>query len=152
MSPKTKAAAPLGPGEERSRQRRRRQWMYLAIAGCMGGVIGGITGFYDEGEGNLFTGGAEAMTLPPLLALAIAAGLLAAFLALPLYGFRLIDDYKRERNLVAFTGGCLAVIAGYPVWAVLHAGGFVPKPHAFGVFAIAYVSMTVSFLYARWRL
>jgi hypothetical protein len=64
----------------------------------------------------------------------------------------MIDDYKREHNLVAFTGGCLSVIAGFPVWAALHAGGLVPPPHAFGIFALAYVSMFLSFLFARWRI
>lgn len=142
----------LGPGEARTRKRQRVQIVYLAIAGAIGGVIGGATGFFDQGEGNLFAGGWESLTLPPAVALGLVALLLVGFLFLPLYGFRMIDDYKRERNLVAFTGGCLSVIAGFPVWATLHAGGFVPPPHAFGIFAIAYVSMILSFLYARWRL
>ncbi|MFO6447262.1 hypothetical protein ACLBKU_08975 [Erythrobacter sp. NE805] len=145
-------ARPLGPGEARTRQRLRRQWIYLAVAVVLGGVLGGLTGFFDQSEGSSFLGDFAAMRLPAPLALALALGFLAALLALPLYGFRLIDDYKRERNLIAFTGGCLSVISGYPVWAVLHAGGFVPAPHAFGMFAIAYVSMILSFLYARWRL
>jgi len=149
-----KTKTPLGPGEARTRQRRRRQIIYLGAAALAGGLIGGVTGFFDQGDGSasLFRGGLDTLRLPPLLAVALAAGFLAALVALPLYGFRMIDDYKRERNLIAFTGGCLSVLAGYPVWAVLHAGGFVPAPHAFGIFAIAYVSMILSFLYARWRL
>ncbi len=147
--PKT---AELGPGEARTRQRRRRQIIYLGIAAIIGGTLGGVTGFFDQGEGNLFSGGWENLKLPPAIAIALAIGFLAAFLVLPLYGFGMIDDYKRERNFIAFTGGCVSVLAGYPVWAVLYAGGFVPPPHAFGIFAIAYVSMIVAFLYARWRL
>ncbi len=142
----------LGPGEARTRQRRRTQMIYLGVAAIIGGTIGGMAGFFDQGDGNVFSGNWESMKLPPTIAIIIAVGFLAALLALPLYGFRMIDDYKRERNLIAFTGGCLSVLAGYPMWAVLHAGGFVPAPHAFGMFAIAYVSMIVSFLYARWRL
>lgn len=141
-----------GPGEARTRQRRRTQMFYLGIAVAVGGVIGLLTGLFDQGDGNLFGGDWEDLKLPPMLALGIAVLLLAGFLALPLYGFRMIDDYKREQNLIAFTGGCLAVISGFPVWAVLHAGGFVPPPHAFGVFALAYVAMTASFVFARWRL
>lgn len=144
--------ADLGPGEARTRQRRRNQFVYLAIAGVIGGVIGAITGFFDQGDGNLFAGDWEKLSLPPALALGLVVLLLAGFVGLPLYGFRKVDDYKRQHNLVGFTGGCLAVQAGFPVWAVLHAGGFVPPPHAFGIFAIAYVAMIVSFFYARWRL
>lgn len=148
----TDTKPPLGPGEARTRQRRRTQMLYFGVAVAVGGVIGLLTGFFDEGDGNLFGGDWDALKLPPLLAIGVAVMLLAGFLALPLYGFRMIDDYKREQNLIAFTGGCLAVIAGFPVWAVLHAGGFVPAPHAFGIFAIAYAAMIVSFLFARWRL
>jgi drug/metabolite transporter (DMT)-like permease len=144
--------AQIGPGEARTRKRRRNQIVFVAIAGLIGGVIGFATGFFDQGDGNLFAGEWEDLKLPPALALGLVVLLLGGLLALPVYGFRMIDDYKREQNLVAFTGGCLAVISGFPVWAVLHAGGFVPPPHAFGIFAIAYVAMIASFLFARWRL
>lgn len=140
------------PGEARTRQRQRRQMLYLGLAGAIGGVIGLATGLFDQGAGNLFGGGWQELELPPMLAPGLVALLIGGFVALPLWGFRMIDDYKREQNFIGFTGGCLSVLAGYPIWAVLHAGGFVPPPHAFGIFAIAYVSMILSFLYARWRL
>jgi drug/metabolite transporter (DMT)-like permease len=143
---------PLGPGEARTRERQRRQIFYVGIAALIGGVIGFFTGVFDEGDGSLFRGDWERLKLPPVLALGLVALLIAGFVVLPLSGFRMIDDYKREQNLIAFTGGCVSVLAGYPVWAVLYAGGFTPAPHAFGIFAIAYVSMIASFLYARWRL
>ncbi len=142
----------LGPGEARTRQRNIRQALYIGLAGVIGGLIGFATGFFDQGEGNLFAGDWESLKLPPMLAIGLAVMLLGGFVVLPLSGFRMIDDYKREHNYVAFTGGCVAVLGGFPVWAVLHAGGFVPPPHAFGIYAIAFVSMMVSFLYARWRL
>lgn len=142
----------LGPGEARTRQRVRTQVKYLGLAGLIGGTVGFLSGVFDKSDNSLFAGSTEAMQLPPALAVVVALLLLGGFLALPLYGFRLIDDYKREHNYIGFTGGCLAVLAGYPVWAVLHAGGFVPPPHAFGVFAIAFGSMIASYLYARWRL
>jgi hypothetical protein len=144
--------ATLGPGEARNRQRNRTQMLFIGVAAVIGGLIGIMTGFFDQGDGNLFSGDWAKLKLPPLLAIGLAGLLLAGFLALPLYGFKMIDDYKREHNLVAFTGGCLSVIAGFPVWAVLHAGGLVPPPHAFGIFALAYVSMFLSFLFARWRI
>jgi hypothetical protein len=143
---------PLGPGEARTRQRQRRQLIYFGLAAVIGGVIGGATGFFDQGEGNLFGGDWDQLKLPPALALGLVVLLIGGFVVLPLWGFRMIDDYKREHNYIGFTGGCVSVLAGYPIWAVLYAGGFVPPPHAFGIFAIAYVSMIASFLYARWRL
>ena len=152
--PRTNPAGHLatGPGEARTRQRNRMQMLFIGVAAIIGGMIGFGTGFFDQGDGSLFAGNWEQLKLPPLMAIGIAVLVLGAFLALPLYGFGMIDDYKREHNYIAFTGGCLSVLSGFPVWAVLYAGGFVPPPHAFGLFAIAYVSMLLSFLYARWRL
>ncbi|QDH34926.1 hypothetical protein [Porphyrobacter sp. YT40] len=142
----------LGPGEARTRQRVRTQTLFLIAAGVVGALIGLSTGFFDEGSGNLFAGDWEALKLPRWLALMLAALMLFGLVALPLWGFAKIDDYKRQHNLIGFTGGCIAVLSGFPVWAVLYAGGFVPPPHAFGVFAIAYVAMLASFLYARWKI
>ncbi|AOL23592.1 hypothetical protein Ga0102493_112580 [Erythrobacter litoralis] len=136
---------PIGPGEVRTRQRQRRQIVYVAIAALLGGGIGFVTGFFDKGDGSLFTGEWEALSLDPAIAVILALALVAGFTVLPLYGFTQVDEMKREYNLIAFTGGCIAVITGFPVWAVLYAGGFVPAPHAFGVFAIAFVAMMVSY-------
>lgn len=141
----------LTPGEARHRQRQRSQIAYIAFAGFAGGAIGFMTGFFDQGDGSLFTGDWENLKLDPAIAIGVSIALVGAFLVLPLYGFRKIDDYKREHNLIGFTGGCLAVLTGFPVWAALYAGGFAPPPTAFGIFAIAFVSMFVSFLYARFR-
>lgn len=142
----------FGPGEARTRQRQRRQMVFLGLAALIGGLTGLATGLFDQGNGNLFGGDWEQLKLPPMLALGLAVMLIGGFVVLPLWGFRMIDDYKREHNYIGFTGGCLSVLAGYPIWAVLYAGGFTPPPHAFGIFAIAYVSMIAAFLFARWRL
>ena len=141
----------LSPGEARLRQRQRRQIIYLGIAAVIGGGIGFSTGFFDKGDGNLFAGDWGDLKLSPAIAIVLAAALVVGFLILPLYGFRLIDELKREQNLIGMTGGCLAVLTGFPVWAVLYAGGFAPPPTAFGIFAICFVSMAASFLYVKWR-
>lgn len=57
-------------------------------------------------------------------------------------GLPQIDEHQVKNNLIGMTGGCIAVIAGYPVWAVLALGGFLPLP---SVFAIAFVSMAATF-------
>ncbi len=142
----------LTPGEARTRQRQRRYVGYVAFASVIGGIAGFFTGFLDQGDGNLLAGDFEQLKLAPWLALVIAAAMLVGFLVLPLYGFRLVDDYKREQSYIGYSGGFLGVMAGFPVWIALHAGDFVPPPHAFGLFAIGFGAMCVAYLYARWRL
>jgi hypothetical protein len=140
-----------GPGEARTRQRQLRQALYIGVAVIVGAIIGGLTGFFDRGDGNLFGSEWDQLALDPAMAILLAALLLFGFGFLPLYGFRTIDEMKREHNLIAFTGGCTAVLAGFPMWAVLHAGGLGAAPHPFGVWLLAFGGMTVAYLYAWWR-
>ena len=142
----------LGPGEARTRQRQRRQMKYLGFAAITGGIIGTMTGFFDQGDGSLFSNDWDKLSLHPAVAIITALLLLFGFALLPLYGFRSIDELKREQNFIGFTGGCVAVLAGFPMWAVLHAGGFGSAPTPFGVWAMAFVGMMAPFLYARWRM
>lgn len=141
----------LGPGEARTRIRQRRQLVFIALGGVIGGIIGGLTGLFDQGNGNLFSGDWDKLKLNPAIAIVISALIIVGFIALPLRGFGQIDEFKRENNFIGFTGGCLAVIGGFPIWAVLHAGGMLPPPHAFGIWVIGFGAMSVSYLYARWR-
>jgi putative flippase GtrA len=140
----------LSPGEARTKARQRRQIIYFCVAMLIGALIGFFTGFFDQGDGNLFAGDWEDLSLPPAVSIGIAIGVLFGFLILPLWGFTQIDDYKREQNYISFTGGMHGVLAGFPIWAVLYAGGFAPPPHAFGIWAIGFVSMAVAYLYAWW--
>ncbi len=139
-----------GPGEARTRQ--RRQFAYFGIAVMVGGMIGLITGAFDRGDGNLFSNEWDKLALDPPVAILLAGLLLFGFALLPLYGFHTIDEVKREHNFIGFTGGCTAVLAGFPIWAVLHAGGIGAAPHPFGVWLLAFVGMIISYLYAKWRL
>jgi hypothetical protein len=147
-----KSRPALGPGEARSRQRDMRQALYIGFAAIIGGVIGALTGAFDRGEGHLFGTDWDKLELDPGIAIVIAGLLGFGFAVLPLYGFRRIDELKRDQNLIAFTGGATAVLAGFPMWAVLHAGGFGAAPHPFGVWMLAFVGMIAAYLYARWRL
>jgi hypothetical protein len=143
---------PSGPGEARLRKRQRVQVITMFAAAAVAGGIGFLTGYFDQGDGNLLSGDWDKLKLSPALAVLIATLSVAVFLILPIRNMMQADDYQREVSLIAFTGGFFAVSAGFPVWAVLHAGGFVPPPHAFGIFAIAYVAMCGSLLLAYWRL
>ena len=138
-----------GPGEIRAKQRARFQYFYMAFGGVLGGVIGFSTSFFDQGDGNLFRGDWAQLSLDPTLSLILAVALLFALLVLPLWGFKLVDELKRQYSYIGFTAGCLSMLAGFPVWAMLYAGGFTPPPHAFGIWAIGFVSMGIGYVYAR---
>lgn len=140
-----------GPGEARTRQRQRRQMLYFGVAVIIGGIIGLVTGAFDQGDGSLLSNDWDKLALDPAVAILLAVLVLLGFAVLPLWGFRTIDEMKREHNLIGFTGGCTAVLAGFPMWAVLHAGGIGAAPHPFGVWLLGFIGMMVAYLYAWWR-
>lgn len=140
-----------GPGEAVTRRRKRRQLAYFGVAVALGAVLGGVMAANKQGNSSVFSADFADLRLDPGFALALAAAWVLAMLALPLWGFTKIDEHARYQNLVGFTGGCLAVLAGYPVWAMLYAGGFAPYPHAFGIFAIGFLGMAASFAFAKLR-
>lgn len=141
----------IGPGEAATRRRKRRQLAYFGVALALGAVIGSVMSASKQGSSSVFSADFADLTIDPVFALALSAAWLIAMLVLPLWGFTKIDEHARDQNLVGFTGGCLAVLAGYPVWAMLYAGGFAPYPHAFGVFAIGFLGMAASFAFAKLR-
>ena len=76
----------LGPGEARTRERQRRQMKYIGFAAIVGGVIGAMTGFFDQGDGSLFSNEWDKLSLHPTVAILTALLLLFGFALLPLYG------------------------------------------------------------------
>jgi hypothetical protein len=140
-----------GPGEARTRQRQRLQMLYFGAAVMVGGIIGLVTGAFDQGDGSLKSNDWDKLALDPAVAILLAGLVLFGFAVLPLWGFRTIDEMKREHSLIGFAGGCVAVLAGLPMWAVLHAGGIGSAPHPFGVWLLGFVGMMVAYLYAWWR-
>lgn len=136
------AAQQLGPGERIARRNRRR--MYYFLSGCVvfGAVLGGAIKAFELSE-RAGLHDITALRLPPLVAVLLAIGFLAALIGIPVYSFRLIDEVKVQNNLKAMSGACLAVVGGYPAWQALAAGGLVPQPSALGVFLIAYLAMAV---------
>ena len=139
----------LGPGERANRARVRFKWIMLIVAGAVGGVLGGIVGGADHGH---LTGFDPArIVLDPTLAVFVAIGFAAAMGGLPLYLFTQVDEMKVQRNLKGMTGGLIAVLGGYPAWQMLAAGGLVPQPTAFDIFAIGYVAMLATFVTLKLR-
>jgi hypothetical protein len=139
------------PGEARNRARQRRRWAFLIFAGLVGAVIGALLSGLENGEGNFLVGQIETLTMPAWAAIAMAAAFFFALAVLPVWGFTQIDDYQMRHNLIGYAGGCIAAVAGYPIWAVLAMGGLVPHPTAFGIFVIAFAATMLTFLAVKLR-
>lgn len=139
------------PGEARTRARRNRKIAYLFVAAIIGAGIGAFLSGVESGEGDFLLGDIEALTMPVWAALALAVAFFVSLAALPLWGFTQLDDYQIRQNLIAYAGGCVAVVAGYPMWAVLAMGGLLPFPTAFGVFAMAFLATMVTFAAVKLR-
>jgi len=132
----------LGPGERLARRNRWRMYLLIGACGVLGGVLGTAMSAFDTGNATGFS--PAAIRMAPLPALLLAIGFVIALIAVPLYGFTIIDEVKVRLNLQAMTASCLAVTGGYPAWQSLAAGGWVPQPSGLGVFLLAYVTMGVA--------
>jgi len=142
----------LGPGERATLARERFQRNFLIGCMLLGGGVGIALAISTEYSGGLIEGLAHgAITLHPVVAIVLALGMLIGLVALPVYGFRTIDEVKVMRNLWSMSVGWFVVIGGYPAWAMLAAGGLVPQPHALGLFLLAYGVTMVAYLIAKWR-
>ena len=141
----------LGPGEANTRRRRRRQYIYFAVSAVVGGLIGAIIASGESSFTDLLLRGGAGTDISPVTTIAAIALVLFGFLFLILWGFTQIDEHLREQNLIGFTGAAIAVLNAYPVWTLLHAGGFSSPPTAFGIWAVAFIAMILSFLFAKIR-
>ncbi len=138
-----------GPGEARTRQRMYRQIAYFFVAVVLGVLIGYGSGQSEDGKGNLFQGDWLNLSLDPMIAVLLAIGIFVGFFVLPVWSFRTSDELKREHSFISFTASSLGVVAGFPIWAALFAGGFLPAPDAFDIWIIAFVAMAIGYVYAR---
>lgn len=142
----------LGPGERATLARQRYQRNFLMVGALLGAVIGGILGGASPGAGSAFAALAKGqLTLSPLTAILLALALVAGLVVLPIYGFRTIDEVKVRRSLWSMAAAWFVVIAGYPVWAVLAAGGLLPQPSAVALFIAAYGATMIAFVVLRLR-
>jgi len=132
-------------GELKTRRRKRRDLAIITCAALLGGVIGGLVATNDKGTGSLFDGSWDKLVFDPGVSIALAIALALALIALPLWCFTLVDELVREQNLVGFTGGAVAVLGLTPVWAVLHAGGFLPMPTAAGIWLLTFIASMATF-------
>ncbi|WP_066650518.1 MULTISPECIES: hypothetical protein [Sphingomonas] len=149
LTPLPKAAAATdrpGPGEQAARARERFHRNYLLAAAAFGGVIGGVLAVSTPGTRYaLFALAQGELKLDPLFAIVIAIAVLIGLGALPAYGFRTIDEVKVQRNLWSMTAGWFVVVAGYPVWVVLAAGGLLPRPSAVALFLCTYGATMIAY-------
>ena len=145
--PKTGVASDRpGPGERAARARERFHRNYLLGAAAFGGVIGGMLAVATPGTRYALTALAQGqLKLDPVLAIVIAVAVLIGLGALPAYGFRTIDEVKVQRNLWSMTAGWFVVVAGYPAWAVLAAGGLLPQANAAALLLATYGATMIAY-------
>ena len=151
LTPLPQAAAATdrpGPGERAARARQRFQRNFLIGSSLFGGVIGGVTVIARRGEISLSqalkTG---AVALDPGIAVLLALGIVVGVVALPIYGFRSIDEVKVKRNLWAMAVGWFTLIGGYPAWVLLAVGGLLPTPDAMTLFAgVYFITMSTALI------
>lgn len=134
-----------GPGEARSRQRRKRMTIYYGVSIALGFALGFGLANVEQGDGNFVLGDIESLTLDPAVAVVVALGFLIGLLVLPAWGYTQIDEHQARTNLIGMAAGCQVTIAGYPLWAALAMGGLAPMPTAFGVFLLAFLGMAATF-------
>ena len=134
------------------RQRRRREIITYVTAGLVGGVIGFLVAFADQGDGNLFNGDWDKLVLDPAMAVGLAIALVLGIIVLPLWAFTVSDELVRERNYIGYTGGCMAFMGLVPAWALLHAGGLAPEPTVPAAWAIGFFATMGTFAIAWFRI
>ena len=142
----------MGPGERATLARQRFQRNYLLAAAAFGGVIGGVLAVGAPGPRHAFVALAQGqLKLDPWFAIAIAVALLIGLAGMPIYSFRTIDEVKVRRNLWSMTAGWFVMVAGYPAWAVLAAGGLLPQPSAVALFLGSYGATMMAYVVLRLR-
>ena len=146
----TRGSKTAVPGERKTRSRQRRYILYMLLAACVGAALGWLLNTGDSLASDVFAD-AQARSLSQPLAFAAIALLIGGFFVLPLWGFKHIDELQKEQNFIAFTGGAMAVLAGYPIWAVLTAASLIPAPTAFSVFMLAMIGMLATLVVVNVR-
>lgn len=144
-------AKPIGPGEKITQMRQRNKRAYLGASLVLGLLIGGSFALFDRNRGDGGGGGFATMVLDPGIALGLAGLLALGLVGLPLYMFRTIDELAVQHNLRAMSAGWFAMLAGYPIWQALAAGGWTEQPHALGIFVLGYIVTAIAYSIAKWR-
>lgn len=135
-----------GPGERAARARARFHRNYLLGAAAFGGVIGGLLAVGAPGTRHALAALVQGqLKLDPLFAIVIAIAVLIGLGALPAYGFRTIDEVKVRRNLWSMAAAWFVIVAGYPAWALLAAGGLLPQPNAAALFIGTYGATMIAY-------
>lgn len=141
----------IGPGERITQARRRNKLLYLIGSLAFGAVLGASLGLLDQRPGNRGFFSFTTMTLDPGVSIAMAILLAIGLVAVPIYMFRKVDELAVQHNLRAMSAGWFAMMAGYPIWQALAAGGWAGQPTALGIFLLGYGITMVTYLVAKWR-
>ena len=136
-------------GEKRLKRRNRQSAALVIFAVTIGIVFGASLAFLDDGLGSIIGPGAPSAKLDPLPAILLSLCAFVGLVLLPLYTLFKVDELERANNYYGAVAGAFSVWGSYPIWALLHAGGIVGPPDAFGIFLICVLSTLLTYTWAR---
>jgi hypothetical protein len=140
-------SVPLGEGERRDAERRRRKWLIVAALAAAGAV----PGFYVGLQHGQAVAESREFVRSPTLSLVFAGLYLVAVIGGGLLLGRYIDEVERQRSYQAVSFAGLALMVVYPTWFLLWKGGFVPEPIHWMLFVLFWLSLAVASLFYRFR-
>lgn len=130
-----------GTGIAMERRRRHRYWALL-IAGLAVAIGFGIVARHFAGPGG---------SIPPALAIALAAGLILMLVVGTWIYYRSVDELEWANNVIACFWGFNAFIIAFPVWLILHRGGLAPPPDTMIIYFGSALIALVAYCWKRFR-
>jgi hypothetical protein len=134
------------PGEAAERASRRR-WLRLFGLSLAAGGISGLAVSLSLLDG----GGTMGDTLPPAVAIALAA----LWLALMIYGAwyyeTQVDELERNANYYGYAVGGGLVLVLYPVWSLLWWARLVPEPMHEVLMGLLLAGALAGYLWKKYR-
>ncbi|UZK64861.1 hypothetical protein [Sphingomonas sp. M1-B02] len=136
----------LGEGERAAKVRRRKIVGILFIAGALGGVGGGLMGFYrDQNDPGLIG------PLPPVVAI-VATAIMAVTIVVASWAYlRAVDEVERLTNYWSSMFTLYFFLVAYPAWYLLWKGGLVPEPRHEIIFVTVYLVMIAAYFWKKLR-
>lgn len=146
MMVKVMADRPLGEGELRGQQRRRRRLAMFAAFVAAGFAMGfGLSRAEGDGLGPLEG------PIPAWVALLLSVAWLAVTIGGTLWYRRTVDEHDLVANGWSMAMAGSVLLLAYPVWWLLWRGDIAREPSAHILFIAAYLVALVAYIWKKYR-